>query len=240
MKVCLYVKDEHKAQFILPANADAMQILREFDVTTLPSQQYLQVSQAELNCCKLFVANLWHQHSLRNSVCRKYEPASYEVICLHCLCSSEHAHNVKNNGFIHYIYFHLLTLKTTKLQSSLFCDGRVRVSQILYQLLFRFNLRMGGALPTPPSPPPLTQLKPRPICFISERARAPRHFLEHFKGTKSMTRGIEAIAFVASLKDLSCKPLLLLFYKISLHWKVTPCSYFTLIKLTTDDPINHV
>ena len=109
-----------------------------------------QVSRAELNCCKLFVANLWHQHSLRNSVCRKYEPASYEVICFHCLCSSEHAHNVKNNGFIHYIYFHLLTLKTTKLQSSLFCDGRVRVSQILYQLLFRFNLRMGGALPTPP------------------------------------------------------------------------------------------
>ena len=50
-----------------------MRMRREFDVTTFLSQWYLQVSWAELNCCELFVANLWRQHSLR--IRRKYEPA---------------------------------------------------------------------------------------------------------------------------------------------------------------------
>ena len=46
---------------------------REFDVTTLFSHRYSQVSSAsELNCCDLFVVNLWRQHSYR--IRRKYEP----------------------------------------------------------------------------------------------------------------------------------------------------------------------
>ena len=56
----------------------------------------------------------------------------------------------------------------------------------------------------------------RGLCLVFETPRAPRHFLleewrapyeeivnfyqEHFKGTKAMDRGMEAIAFVASLK----------------------------------------
>ena len=61
-----------QARYILPANAK--RIWREFDVTTLLSQRYSQVSRAELNCCELFVANLWSQHSLRIRIRRKHEP----------------------------------------------------------------------------------------------------------------------------------------------------------------------
>ena len=51
-----------------------MRIWLEFDITTLLSQRYSQVSWVELNCCGLFAANLWRQHSLRICIRRKYEP----------------------------------------------------------------------------------------------------------------------------------------------------------------------
>ena len=42
------------------------------DATTLFLLQNSQESWAQLKCCKLFVVNLWRQHSHR--ICRKYEP----------------------------------------------------------------------------------------------------------------------------------------------------------------------
>ena len=54
-----------------PVYANAKRIWREWDVMTLLSQRYSQVSRAEFNCCELFVANLWRQHSLR--IRMKYE-----------------------------------------------------------------------------------------------------------------------------------------------------------------------
>ena len=67
-------RDETKAWFILPANANVMRIWHEFDVTTLFSLRYSQESWAQVNPCELFVANLRRQHSYRIRIRRKYEP----------------------------------------------------------------------------------------------------------------------------------------------------------------------
>ena len=48
----------------------------EFDVTSFLRSS--QVSRAEGNCCELFVANLWRQHSLSIRIRRKYEPGFIE------------------------------------------------------------------------------------------------------------------------------------------------------------------
>ena len=57
----------YTARFILTTIANEKRIWRVFDVSTLLLQWYSQVSWAMLNCCKLFIANLWHQHSHSHS-----------------------------------------------------------------------------------------------------------------------------------------------------------------------------
>ena len=78
------------AWFILcPANASAMRIWSKFDITTSAPAANLQESWAQLNPCKIFVANFWRQHSYRNRICRKYEPGlirptlAVSLVCQH-------------------------------------------------------------------------------------------------------------------------------------------------------------
>ena len=64
----------NKTRFILPANAILLRSAFDVNLTSQPSflsHWYWQVSWAELNCCELFVANLWRQNSYR--IRRKYD-----------------------------------------------------------------------------------------------------------------------------------------------------------------------